>query len=356
MLGFSEMRLAGHRGLMQLAQRRGDGVEAVANAEAAYNLAKTTRWAWRALLEARLAAGDWDAALSLAKDALDRKIVSPIVAERARAALMAASAASREFSTDPKLLEQTLDLASQAAKLKPDFAPGVLTAARRLAADGKAARAAQLIEQAWKLRPHPGLALFYRDLITNETPRDRARRLEGLAELNSSHHESQILLVEKALLAGDVAGARRNSQPLDQPGASARVCGLMARVAMAAHDSDEARSWISRAASAPCEPDWSDIDPEGRAFAYGSGDWGRLVSHYAETGDLLHPRLERGERVMSDLPDLPVAYRASTPFFASDGAGLLPPIPDDPGPEEDESALAAPRPAPSPTRRRRTVR
>jgi len=357
MLGFPELRLAGHRGLMLIAQRRGDAADAVRNAEAAYGLTKTARWAWRALVEARLAAGDWDAALALAKEALDRKIVSPVVAERTRAALLAASAARRELSSDPGALEAALDLASQAAKLRPDFTPGVLTAARRLAAEGRAARAAQLIEQAWKVRPHPGLAMAWRDLNTAETPRERARRLTQLADTHPEHHESRILRVEQALLAGDVLQARKVAEGLDHPQASARVCGLMARVAMAAHDTDEARGWITRAAAAPVEPDWSDIDPEGRAFAYGSGDWSRLVSQYAETGELIHPRLERGERVLSELPDLPVAYTASTPFFATDGAGALSPlIPDDPGPEEDAAALSAPRPAPSPGRRRRTVR
>ena len=358
MLGFPELRLAGHRGLMLIAQRRGDSAEAVRHADAAYGLTKTARWAWRALLEARLAAGDWDAALSLAKDALDRKIVSPASAERARAALLAASAARRELSSEPKALDDALDLASQAAKLRPDFTPGVLTAVRGLVSEGRQQRAGQLIEQAWKVRPHPGLAMAFRDLVTTETPRERARRMAALAEINPDHHESLMLRVEQALLTGDTMGARSAAQSLDQPGASARVCALMARIALAAHDGDEARGWIARAGVASIEPDWSDIDPEGRAFAYGSGDWSRLVSQYAETGELIHPRLERGERVLSELPNLPVAYTTSTPFFVADRSGTIaPPIPDDPGPDDEDAALSAPRPPSTKGgRRRRTAR
>ena len=271
---------------------------------------------------------------------------------------MAASAASRELSGEPKALDDALELATQAAKLRLDFTPGVLTAVRRLVAEGRAQRASQLIEQAWKERPHPGLAMAFRDLNTSETPRERARRLASLAQIHPGHHESQMLLVEQALLAGSVTDARAAARALDRPEASARVCALMARVALAAHDSDEARGWITRAAAAPVEPDWSDIDPEGRAFAYGSGDWSRLVSHYAETGDLIHPRLERGERVLSELPNLPVAYTASAPFYTADKAGVIAaPIPDDPGPDDDDASLSAPRPTASPGgRRRRTVR
>src|SRR5579871_1772691 len=60
MLGFPEMRLAGHRGLMQTAQQQGDHEAALRHAEAAYKLARTSRWAWRALLENRLEGGDWE--------------------------------------------------------------------------------------------------------------------------------------------------------------------------------------------------------------------------------------------------------------------------------------------------------
>ena len=140
MLGFPEMRLAGHRGLMQAALAQGDRVAALSHAEQAYGLTRTARWAWRALLEARLESGDWDGALDLVKGALARKIVSPIVAERARAALLAASAAQLESSSDPKSRSQAQDFAVEAAKLQPGFAPGVVMAARLLAADGKTQR------------------------------------------------------------------------------------------------------------------------------------------------------------------------------------------------------------------------
>jgi HemY protein len=180
MLGFPDMRLAAHRGLMQAAQSSGDRVEALRHATAAYALARTAPWAWRAVLESKLEAADWPAALALAQGALERKIVTPLVAERAGAALQAAAAADLERSGDPRAREQALDLAQSAVKARPDFAPGVVMAARLLAADGRGQRAAQAIEAAWKLRPHPALWMAYRDLRTDETPRERAARLAAL--------------------------------------------------------------------------------------------------------------------------------------------------------------------------------
>jgi HemY protein len=354
MLGFPEMRLAGHKGLMQTALAEGDKPAALRHAQSAYGLTRTARWAWRAMLESRLENGDWAAALQLVQGALERKIVSPIVAERARASLLAASAADLEGSGDERLRGQALDYAMQAARLQPGFAPGVVMAARLMAADGKISRASGMLEQAWKESPHPALWLAYRDLRTDETPRERAARLAGLAAQSPQSRESLILNVEQALIAGDPAAAREAAKPLVDEEPTARIAGLMARIAFAARAPDEARAWIARGAGAPQEPDWSDLDPEGRAFAYTREDWARLVSTYAESGELIHPRLERHERAMSDLPELPFSYAESTPFVraAETGAPVMP-IPDDPGLGELlQPALSEPAPRRTGLRRR----
>ena len=319
MLGFPEMRLAGHKGLMQLALSQGDQHAAIGHAEAAYSLTHTARWAWRALLEHRLELGDWAAALDLVQTALTRKIVSPISAERARAALLAASAAAAEEA--PKRRGEALDFASQSAKLAPGFAPGVMIAVRLLIADHKSSRAGALIEQGWKTAPHPALWLAWRDLRNTETPPERARRIEALVALNPNHRESRFLTVEQALLLREPAAARAAARPLIDERPSARVCGLMARVAYAEGAPDEARVWMTRGAAAPQEAAWTDLDPQGRAFAYSAADWARLVAAYAETGELIHPRFERRERTLTELPALPPSYEDASPF-ADDGSAL----------------------------------
>jgi HemY protein len=345
MLGFPEMRLAGHKGMMQLALAQGDRAGAVRHAEQAYGQARTARWAWRALLEARLEDGDWEAARDLVKGALDRKIVSPIVAERSRAALLAASAAQLETAPEPKARAQAVDYALEAAKLQPGFAPGVVMAARLLADAGKQARAAQVIETAWKVAPHPALWLAYRDLKTNETPRERAQRLADLAAMNAGARESHILRVEAWLIAGEPARAREAGQVLENEPMTARIAGLMARAAFAAGQADEARVWMGRGRDAPGEPDWSDLDPEGRAFAYLPSDWARLVASFAETGELIHPRHERRERGLTELPDLPISYADQPPFLAQ----AVEPVPYDVGDgvydeaDEDETPPPPPR-------------
>jgi HemY protein len=347
MLGFPEMRLAAHRGLRQLALDAGDAEEALRHASAAYALARTAPWAWRAVLDAALARADWPAALAIVQGALERKIVSPLIAERARAALQAASAAGLDAAADPRRRAEALALVQAAAKARPDFSPGVVVAARLLAGDGKVQRAAQGLETAWKVRPHPALWLAYRDLRTDETPAQRAQRLAGLAALNADHRESRILMVEQALIAGDAAVARAGAQALAKEPLTARLAALFARAAAAAGDRDEARAWIARGQAAPLEPDWSDLDPEGPAFAYAPADWARLVATYAESGELIHPRHERHERSLNDLPAIPAAYALPAPLLA-EADGLPGPIVDDSDFADDLQPATPPDP-PVPT-------
>jgi HemY protein len=351
MLGFPDLRLIAHKGLMQAALADADTAGAERHAAAAFALARTAPWAWRAVLEAKLADGDWAAALELMKGALERKIVSPIVAERARVALLTARAAAHEAGADERVRQGALDDAQTAARLHPDFAPAAVVAARLLAGDERTARAAQVIEAAWKAQPHPALWLAYRDLHTAETPSERAARLASLAAFNPSARESHFLMAEQALIAGDPLGARAAVRALEPEPLTRRLAGLHARIATALGDRDEARAWIARGAAAPQEPDWSDLDPAGRAFAYTAADWARIAMAYAERGELTHPRFERGERGVSDLPELPGAYADSTPFISAAESGVPAPIVDDSDFGDDlDPAAAAPDPPQRPRR------
>lgn len=354
MLGFPEMRLAGHKGLMQLALSQGERETALRHAQEAFNETRSARWAWRFLLENRLAGGEWSQGLELVKNAADRKIVPPVTADRARAALLTALAAQLENARDAKVRGQALECVAEAVRLQPGFAPAAVMAARLLATDGKIGRAQAVLEGAWKTAPHPALWLAYRDLRTDETPAERARRLGELAGQNPNHRESRILAVERALIVADPSAARQALIALEDGPLTARIAGLRARAAYAAGQPDEARLWLAQGMNAPAEPDWSDLDPEGRAFAYQPSDWARLVMTYSETGELIHPRHERREKGLSALPELPIAYADAASFLSVDGSEPRLYAEHSDGYDEaydDEDALP-PAPEPAPGRRR----
>jgi HemY protein len=318
MLGFPDMRLAAHRGLMQIAVARGDGEEALRQARAAFSLAESAPWAWQALLENRLATGDWDGGLALIETALGRKTVSPLIADRARAALETAKAASLEAaSTTDRPPAEAIDLATAAARARPDFTPAAVIAARLRTREGRGQRAEALLEAAWRARPHPALWRAWRDLRPDETPPARARRLADLAAINPDHRESRILQVEQALIRGDGVAALAAARALEGEPLTRRLADLQARLRLAVGRPSESRDWLARGATAPLEADWSDIGEDGRAFTYSPADWGRVVGAYAERGDLLHPRFERGEGAYGELPRIPADYVESEPFNAT---------------------------------------
>ena len=84
--------------------------------------------------------------------------------------------------------------------------------------------------------------------------------------------------------------------------------------------------------------------------------WARLVSTYADSGELIHPRFERRERSLSELPELPIAYAESAPFIAAGGHEPMPYPVDEGGYGDDEPDTPAETPAPASRRRARRSR
>ena len=118
---------------MQLALSQGARETALRHAQEAFGEARSARWAWRAILESRLEAGDWSGGLELVKGALDRKIVPPVVA----AAIVNAR---RSVAVPPELVAVTLTVDVPAVpvgvpEMRPDVAFRFSPAGRPVAAN-----------------------------------------------------------------------------------------------------------------------------------------------------------------------------------------------------------------------------
>jgi len=236
--------------------------------------------------------------------------------------------------------DQALDYALRAAKLQPAFTPAAIIAARLLNKAKKPGRAEDVLEAAWGAQPHPAIWLTYRDLVSSETPKERARRLQGLIDRNKAHRESRMLQLERALLSTtrpDITTAMAAlAEDATEDRLTKRVSGLMSRGAQALGDLDTARTWVAQAALAKGEPEWSDIDADANAFAYSASDWSDLILTFARNATLAHPRYERGEKGLPEVPELSSRYIPSMPFIKATrktATGRTNPIPqpDDPG-------------------------
>jgi len=289
-----DTQAAGLHGLARLAENRGDHVASIEMAKASFENSKSPMWTFDLLYTSQVAVSDWAGALETLAVAEKRKLLGKKEIRRRRSVLLSASAHALEASDQQS---GALEQAKRAAELSPGFAPGVALAARLLAQDKQTKKAAQIIEKAWAKSPHPALALAYRDLWQGETAKNIATKINALIKTNADHRESKILAAEQALSNSDGVAALSTLDGLLQgDNASARLCTLAAQAENMLGNAVGAKTWQHRAASAPIEADWSDLDPDGTAFNYTDADWQRLSLSYGENGTLIHPRYEAHKR------------------------------------------------------------
>lgn len=338
-------RVVARRGLAQLAHDRGDHKATAEHAEDAFKQAKGARWAFDALFDAQVAESRWEAAAATLAEGEKRRHVTPDTAKRRRAVLLTAAALECEQADSEKARE----LALSAHRAAPGFPPAAALAARLLAEGRRHKRASEVIEAAWAAAPHPALAQAYRELRKSDTKAKRLERLNALAALNPDHRESRLIRIQTALEESDAPSARNLLDPmLDKTDApSSRLCALAARLARLEGRDEQARRWMTRASHAATEADWTDIDPDGRLFAYTPDDWKRMVYVFGDENRLTHPRYERFERIAETVPETallesPRPKRTAASRSAS-FAGAPPRMPDDPGVDEDEDGDASGR-------------
>lgn len=313
MLTTEKTRKVGQRGLATLAYNRGDMAAATSHAQQAYSDNDKSKWAFDILFGAQIAEADWDKALETLESGERRKHVSKDIAARRKAVILTAKAAKLDMAKDKTGARETAKIAAEGM---PAFAPGVAMAARLLVQNGQDDVAAKLIEKAWSKAPHPALSMAYRDIISDEPAKARAKRIKSLTKQNPEHRESTLLTIEEALSSNDGVTAWGLLAPMVKGvDPSARLCALAAKAESLCSNPKDAALWVAKAAGAPNEPDWSDLDPEGSAFLYSDADWRRLIFSYGDTGKLIHPRHERFEtaRPAIDLKSIPAAPVKETP-------------------------------------------
>lgn len=331
LLAHEDTRLYARRGLSSLAVQAEDHSKAIDHAQTAFTDNPKAGWAFDTLFREQVGGSQWDAALSTLAEGEKRKHVSKDAAARYRAALMTAQA---DDLSEAGRASEAADLAASAVALSPQFAPATALAAKLYHAQGKVRRARNLILKSWALAPHPALGLAYSDLIEGEKDRTREKYMAALIDSNPSHPESGLLQATDALKTKAAVRAYKILTPLlnrDNP--TARLCLMAADAERQMNNMKDARIWMERAALAPRDPDWSDLDPAGDAFNYTDEDWQRLTLSYGETGTLIHPRQEKRLRARPVLPGVFVGAAVGDAISAdaeadraAESAELEPPI------------------------------
>ena len=130
-----------------------------------------------ATLEEKTARGDWDGALKLVDAQKSTRQIERDAANRRRAVLLTAKAM--------ELLDTDLAAAKAAAveanRLRPDFAPAAVVAAKALFRQNDIRKGAKILEAAWKAEPHPEIADLYVHARPGDAVLDRLARAKKAA-------------------------------------------------------------------------------------------------------------------------------------------------------------------------------
>jgi HemY protein len=253
MLERGETASLGLRGLYIEAMRKGDAAEARRLAEAALTRAPDSAWPNEAMLGFRAAGGDWKGAIAIIDQSVSRRLIDRAEGRRSRAVLLAAAArAAVESSPD-----EALALALDALRAEPGLVPAAVVAARRLSARGDYARAARILDAAWKAGPHPDLAEAYLGVRPGDSALDRLKRARTLRKLAPHARESRFAVGRAALDAREFAEAREALESLALEKPTARACLMMAELEeLESGNQGLVRAWLARASRAPRDPAW----------------------------------------------------------------------------------------------------
>jgi HemY protein len=303
MLKHSETEFLGLRGLLAQAMKEGDWESALMLARRAYLRRPHTPWVLTTLFDLQTRSGLWTEALSTVGDMARHKLIDRSTATRWRALLFHQQAAAQRAAGRPY---EALYLARKAHKLQPDFAP-IAVQASALAEETQQPRIARkVLETAWRAKPHPTLAKAYLSLAGQVSPSERLQLVERLHQLQPDYLESELALAEQAIAARAWPSARAALERARKLGPTARVYRLLAEVAQAEGDGDQARAWLAQAVDAAPDPawlcettgqvraHWSAFGPDGR---FDSLRWGappKIVPLIGdEVAELIPPPRER---------------------------------------------------------------
>ncbi|PZU22999.1 MAG: heme biosynthesis protein HemY [Shinella sp.] len=311
-----ETRELGLRGLYVEARRLGANEAARQYAEQAAEAAPYLSWAAEATLEHHAQSGNWQAALDLLDRQKAAHVLDKPTANRLRAVLLTAKA-SEAIEKDPAVAR---DNAVQALKFDKGFVPAALIAAQGYVREDNLRKAAAVLEQVWKIEPHPQVAALYVRARGGDTALDRLKRAERLQSLRPNHVESLLAVADAALAARDLAKAREKAMAAARMEPRESAFLLLADIEEAETGDDaRIRHWMAQALKAPRDPAWVADGAVSETWRPTSPVTGKLdafhwkVPYGQLSGPVEEGSLSAAEAAFASLPPVkPVSAEAKT--------------------------------------------
>ncbi len=155
---------------------------------------------------------------------------------------------------------EALKHAEQAVKLNPGFVPAVTHLADLYWTKDKKGKIAGIVERAWKINPHPDLAVWWDKVAPANKSDDTLRRLrwhERLVALQPTSTDGQIAAAMVAMEDGLWGEARAHLDAAQAIRSSAQIYRLRAKLEEnSTHDQRRAKELLEMAGDAAPDPVW----------------------------------------------------------------------------------------------------
>jgi len=198
-------RLLGLRGLLSEARRTGREHEALRLAREAFEENRKSPWVLKTLFALEVAAGNWADAEAALVRVVRENLLDKETAERHRGALAYAEATEAQLRGDRDDARKNF---KRAVSHRPDFAPALAGLARLELADGNGKKAGKILQDAWKIAPHPVLAKLFKELDAAESMADWLKRVRSFIAVRPDHPSSLLLLTDALMDAGEYEAAK----------------------------------------------------------------------------------------------------------------------------------------------------
>lgn len=247
-------RFVGVRGIMKQRLADGDTDTALALAKKAFALKPRHEDTQDVLLKLQAGQGDWKGA----RETLSAKLKYgslPRDVHKRRDAVLALSEARKVFDADETI--EAREAAIEANRLSPDLIPAAVMAAHGYIEQGNKKYATRVLKKAWDVSPHPDLAAAFASIEPDETAEARLKRFRPLVKSKLDHPETRMLMTELHLANEDFPEARRALGDLNETDATARTATLMAAIERGeGADDTVVKGWLARALTLPRGPQW----------------------------------------------------------------------------------------------------
>jgi HemY protein len=254
MLKNDRTRFIGVTGLMEQKLAAGDTDTALALAKKAFALRPDNPVLLRKLFDLQSQKADWSGARETLNASMHARLLPRDVGTRRDAVLSLADARAAMAAGETARGQEA---ALQANKLAPTLIPAAALAGEVHSERGARRKAVRALTAAWSANPHPDIAAAFAALEPKESPEARRKRFESLIHANPSHPESRLLSAELALAAEDFPAARKALGNLAETDPTTRSLALMAAIERGQGAPDAVvRGWLARALDASRGPQW----------------------------------------------------------------------------------------------------